>query len=333
MTQSLAIQCPNRGPWACLPERVAEIRSMIERCAGEQSRAGATLAGYAGFHRVGGVAVVSLVGPMEKYRTWASWLLGSVIATEVQAAIEGAVQQKGIGAIALFIDSPGGTVAGTADLAETVRRAAQVKPVTAYISDLGASGAYWVASQCSHISTNSTALVGSIGTYAIVGDFEGLYERSGVKVHVVRTGEFKGSGVEGTEITKEQLVEFQRVIESVNREFLKGVGRGRGLPMDWVRKLADGRVHVASEALGLKLIDAIKPWDDVLAELVARYPGPPSALSVKERNAPASRVQLQALPSVSSAKLEEGRVASRVASTERYRSDYRRSQPAISGWN
>lgn len=131
-----------------------------------------------------------------------------------------------------------------------------------HIEDIGASAAYWGASAASEITANAAAIVGSIGTYAVVTDLSAAAENDGVKVHVVRAGEYKGAGVPGTEVTDEQLAEVQRLINSRNDFFLRAVSSGRSLPIAQVRELADGRVHPAKDALNLRLIDRIASFDD-----------------------------------------------------------------------
>jgi len=139
--------------------------------------------------------------------------------------------------------------------------------VTAYIEDLGASAAYFVASQAGRIVANQAAEVGSIGTYGVVMDSSGMAAREGIKVHVVKAGRYKGMGVPGTEITSEQLVEMQRVVDAANALFIAAVARGRPMSADRVAELADGRVHIAAEALKLNLIDGIQTFDAALESL------------------------------------------------------------------
>jgi len=165
------------------------------------------------------------------------------------------------------IDSPGGTVAGTRDLADEVARAAKQKPVVAYIEDLGASAAYWIASQANKIYANPTAIVGSIGTYGVICDFSAQAAMIGVKVHVLRAGQFKGAGEPGTEITPEQLAEWQRIVDQLNEHFVRGVAAGRkGLSLAAVRELADGRAHVGEAAVTLGLVDGVQSFDATLQQ-------------------------------------------------------------------
>jgi len=222
-------------------------------------------AGFKGYYRndSDGVAVLSLNGTLQKQRASMSAATSTVIARQ---ELRAAVKDAAVGAILLAIDSPGGTSAGTAELAAEVAAARAVKPVFTHFTDLGASAAYWIGSQAGKAVANEAALVGSIGTYAVVSDYSALAAKEGVKVHVVRAGEYKGTGVPGTEVTAAQLAEMQSIVDSRNAMFLDGVASGRSMAMERVKALADGRVHAAKDAVGLGLIDAVGSFDSVFAE-------------------------------------------------------------------
>lgn len=212
-----------------------------------------------------GVALVNLRGPLMKFR---SSLAPGTSTRFARQQIRQAMDDGQVGAILLVIDSPGGTVAGTSDLAEDVARASAKKPVYAFLEDLTASAAMWIASQTQKIIANSpTALVGSIGTYAVLHDYSGYAEKMGLKVHVVKAGEFKGAGEPGTEITQEQIAQVQSVVDSLNSEFLNAVARGRKMPLSQVQAIADGRIHPANEAKRIGLVDAIQSIDQTLSDL------------------------------------------------------------------
>src|SRR5690606_31819803 len=119
---------------------------------------------------------------------------GGASTVRTRRAIRSAAADKSVSAIMLLIDSPGGSVSGTSDLADDVANAKKKKPVYAYIEDTCCSAAYWVASQCSAIYANPTAIVGSIGTYMVVADYSRMAENAGVKVHCISTGKYKGAG-------------------------------------------------------------------------------------------------------------------------------------------
>jgi ClpP class serine protease len=122
---------------------------------------------------------------------------------------------------------------------------------------MAASAAYWLASQTDHIEANATAQVGSIGVYSVMVDSSQAYEDAGIRVHVVRSGSHKGSGVEGSPITPEDISEEQRMIDQLSHMFAATVARGRGLTPAQVAELATGQVWLAADALKLGLIDSI----------------------------------------------------------------------------
>jgi signal peptide peptidase SppA len=178
------------------------------------------------------------------------------------------VSNPEVAAIILHVDSPGGTASGTSDLANEIRDASRSKPVWAFIEDLSASAAYWVASAAQRVVANDvSALIGSIGTYQIIHDSSEMANQLGVKVHVIRAGDLKGVGTPGTEVTESHLQEFQRIVNSVNESFLSGVSQGRRMTIQRVMELADGRLFTANEALDHKLIDAVQTWDQTISEL------------------------------------------------------------------
>jgi signal peptide peptidase SppA len=212
----------------------------------------------------GGVGVIRLNGAMTKY---GSSLSGSQGTITTRRAVRSAARDESVKAIALLIDSPGGATAGTGDLADEVAAAAKVKPVVAYIEDLGASAAYWVASQASEVVANDTALVGSIGTYMVIDDWSGAYAQKGIKTHVIHAGQYKGAGVQGSDLTAEQIADFQRLVNEINDRFVRGVAKGRKMSLEQARELSDGRMHIAGQAQKLGLVDRISSWAEVVSGL------------------------------------------------------------------
>lgn len=212
----------------------------------------------------GGVAVVPIRGSLMKQT---SSLSGGTSTVRARRQVRLAARDQEVAAILLLVDSPGGTVSGTGDLADDVAAANKQKPVVAFVEDLGASAAYWIASQARQVFANRTALVGSIGTFAVIEDLSSRAAALGIKVHVIRAGAFKGAGTPGTEITPSQLAEWQRVVDQSNAFFLEAVARGRRLPLGRVQELADGRVHLAADAQRLGLIDGVKTLDQIVAAL------------------------------------------------------------------
>jgi signal peptide peptidase SppA len=282
------------GPWAILEE---PFRTAVERINGMDMAAhvratqAATAEPKASSRESDypltsdGVALIAIQGEMMKF---ASSLSAATSTVWVRRQLRAATADERVKAILLTIDSPGGTVAGTRDLADDVVAAGQRKPLWAFIEDMGASAAYWVASQAERVYTNATAMVGSIGTFAVLEDYSGAAAAKGIKVHVLRAGAHKGTGVPGTEVTAEQLAEWQRKVDELNEFFLAGVSAGRKLPLEKVRQLADGRVHVGAAAQGLGLTDGVRSIDQVLGELSTKVSTRRTRAMSEPTNAPAA---------------------------------------------
>ena len=221
-----------------------------------------------------GIATIELRGALTKYGSSMS-SAPSMLMT--QRAVRGLTDDPACKGVMMIFDSPGGTVSGTSDLAEAIASCAAVKPVMGFIEDLGASAAYWLASQCTTIVANPSAMVGSIGTYGVLQDSSRMAANAGVTVHVIRAGAFKGAGVPGTEITDQQLAEYQRIVDGMNAMFLGGVARGRRMKPEQVTAIADGRVHQAADAKKMGLIDAVQSLAAATSAFTASVLAKPSA--------------------------------------------------------
>lgn len=214
-----------------------------------------------GYQVVNGIAIVPLDGPLMK--VWSKY--GGTSSVWARAAIRNADKDESVKAIMLHIDSPGGTGAGTAELGDAVKSAA--KPIHAHIDDLGASAAYWVASQADHVSVNRAGFVGSIGTYATVYDTSGAAELAGVKVHVVSTGPYKGAGEDGIPVTDEHLAYWQDIVNKHFSHFENAVRDGRRMLKAQFNKVSDGRVFGSIESKALGLIDSVESFERAVIRL------------------------------------------------------------------
>jgi len=210
-----------------------------------------------------GIAVVDLVGTMTKYGGSFAAMPGGLVG--LRRTLRSAALDPKASAIVLRVDSPGGNVAGTGDLAADVRALNAIKPIVAFIEDIGASAAYYVASQAALIVATKDTLVGSIGVYMVIDDWSSFFAQAGVKRRVIKFGEHKGDGVQGTEATAAQIDDFERVVEEIGGVFVDAVAAGRGIGREAALKLADGRIHGAARALSLGLIDRIGTQEQAIA--------------------------------------------------------------------
>lgn len=208
-------------------------------------------------------AMIPLAGPMTKGDS----KFGGTSTVRTRHMLRQAVRDPEVHHIVLQVYSPGGHVDGVQDLADEVFRIRGQKPIVAHIEDLGASAAYWVASQADRITANGTAEVGSIGTMAILEDSSKRLERLGITVHVIATGPYKGLGVEGAPVSAEALGYVRQRVEAINAHFLQSIQRGRGLTADGMALVSDGRVHHAAPAARLGLLDAVQDLETTLEDL------------------------------------------------------------------
>ena len=181
-----------------------------------------------------GIGVVSIEGPiLRKPDLFARVIFGATSSEEIGAALREAAGRDDIRAVFLDIDSPGGTVAGTPELASTVASINERKPVYAFTSGLMASAAYWVASQARAIYATPSAQVGSIGVVQAVIDDSAALDAEGIKVEVFAVGKYKAMGAPGTPLTDDQRELINSNLAEIAGEFHKAVlARGRSIPAE-----------------------------------------------------------------------------------------------------
>src|SRR5262245_51403134 len=179
-----------------------------------------------------------------------------------------------IRAILLNIDSPGGGVAVSQELYAEVKRLREKKnkTIVAYVSSTGASGAYYVACAANKIVANPGTIIGSIGVIAEWVSYEDLLAWAKLKSIVFKTGEFKDTGSPTRTLTDRERSYFQGLIDDMYVQFVQAVASGRGLDLQDVRSLADGRVFTGRDAKERKLIDEIGNFQDAV-DLTAKLAG------------------------------------------------------------
>jgi len=144
---------------------------------------------------------------------------------EIGAALDAL---DGATGLVLAVNSPGGSAQGCGACADLIRDTAAKIPVVAHISVIGASGAYWLASQANRIIAERDAIVGSVGCFSVMRDYSEMLEGAGIKTHVLRYGERKGAHIVGARLTEGQLATEQGIVDALGTAFLEAVTRGRG---------------------------------------------------------------------------------------------------------
>lgn len=188
---------------------------------------------------------------------------GGVITPEdVLDQLDMAANDDSVKAVLLRIDSPGGTVAASQEIAMAVARIE--KPVVASIGDIGASGAYMVAAQCDHIIAAPGSAVGSIGVIMEIPNVKGLLDKLGVEFAVITQGELKDAGSPFRSVSPTETLLLKGQMKIAYDQFIADVAKGRGLDEKKVRELATGWAWLGSEAKDLGLVDSLGNYDDAV---------------------------------------------------------------------
>lgn len=207
----------------------------------------------------GDVATVRITGPLMRQVPWIFSFFGIEASSYdyIREDLAEALDRRDVKVIRLLVSSPGGEVAGVEEVAAAIRAAKAVKRVEAVVEDLCASAAYWLASQAGEISAGPNDQIGSIGVYQALLDSSQAAAEAGLKVVVVASGPFKGTGLRGTPITEEQLAPVRDIVDGLASNFIGAVAGGRGRSVDQVKQWATGQLWLASTAKELGLIDRV----------------------------------------------------------------------------
>ncbi len=176
-----------------------------------------------------------------------------------------------VAAVVLYVDSPGGLVQSTPELAEAVRRVAKVKPIHVIAENYLASGAMWVAAGATSITASPSTLVGSIGVIYLLIDDSELFKQLGVRVVTVASSELKSVGVPGVEVTPEHVGVLRYLVDVSYAQFESAISRGRKLTGDKLNAVTDASVWYAAGAKIKGLIDNVELFEDAIAKISAKY--------------------------------------------------------------
>jgi protease IV len=165
------------------------------------------------------------------------------------------------------INSPGGVVAPSQSMYQTLVRIRQEDgvPVVAAIGSVGASGGYYVALAADSILALPGSITGSIGVLMEYPNVSALLERLGVRMEVVKAGDQKDIASPFRDMEPEHRAILEAMIEDVHDQFIEIVAEARGMSLDQVRAVADGRIVSGRQAQALGLVDRLGNRDEAIA--------------------------------------------------------------------
>lgn len=168
-------------------------------------------------------------------------------------------------AIVLRINSPGGGVAPAQEIFNQVLKVRENGTyVVVSLSSVAASGGYYIACAGDSILANPGTITGSIGVILSFLTFEGLMDKVGVEMEVIKSGEMKDVGSFSREMTQKEREMLQNALNDVYNQFVMAVSQARNMDIEQVEELADGSIYTGNQALELGLVDKLGGLEDAI---------------------------------------------------------------------
>ncbi|MCB0080501.1 MAG: signal peptide peptidase SppA [Caldilineaceae bacterium] len=187
---------------------------------------------------------------------------GGAYSTTIVDQLKQAAEDELVKAVVLVVDSPGGSVYASDEIARQV--AAMEKPVLSAMGSMAASGGYFVSAPADEIWASPHTLTCSIGVIIELLNYDKLAADYGVEAVVYKSGANKDMGNPFRQATPEEEQIWQAMIDEAYDAFVTVVASGRDLAEERVREIADGRVCTGQQALALKLVDKLGYLPDVI---------------------------------------------------------------------
>ncbi|PIN86077.1 signal peptide peptidase SppA [Candidatus Woesearchaeota archaeon CG10_big_fil_rev_8_21_14_0_10_44_13] len=217
---------------------------------------------FTGEMDTGNTALIKVEGTIS---TTGGSLFGDDLAVseDIVKMIKKADSNPAIKAIIIEIDSPGGSGVASDEISSALKKTN--KTTVAVIRDIGASGGYWVASSADHIIANRMSITGSIGVIASYIDFSGLINRYNMTYEQLVAGKYKDIGTPFRQLTPEERKMMQEFLDEVHADFIEEVAANRNMPVEDIRKIADGMFFTGRKAKELGLVDELGGSDEAKA--------------------------------------------------------------------
>ena len=185
-------------------------------------------------------------------------LVGPIIeVSEVLEQIESASTNDRVKGVLFVVDSPGGAVAPSIELAYAIKRLKELKPVVAYAKGTIASGSYYASIWADEIMVNPGSMVGSIGVVMQGADLSEVMQKIGIRTQSVQAGKYKKIGTPDRKWADYEVKELNKVIQGTYDMFTKDVASARGLDINKRDSYANAHIFTASQAKEVGLVDSL----------------------------------------------------------------------------
>ncbi len=240
-------------------------------CLGLVIFASVFIAGFFAFRSLGlvGIAMLPIEGILDSGKSESTLMMEVTGAQTVSQLLRQSARNPQVRALVVFIDSPGGSAAAAQEIFHSIRwfKERTGKPVVAAMGDVAASGGYYVACAADKIYALPSTLTGSIGVIWQSVNFERLLANLGIKPETLKAGQFKDIGSFFRSMTQQERELLQRMLNDVHNQFIADVAKGRNLPVEKVRSIADGRILTGKQAKALGLVDELGSLGDAIRDL------------------------------------------------------------------
>lgn len=183
-------------------------------------------------------------------------------------ALRKAAKDDHVKGVLIRMNTPGGTVSTSQEIMDAVIAVKTAgKPIYASMSDLSASGGYYVACACDKIFAQPGTITGSIGVIMNLMNFKTLGDKVGINAVVIKSGPFKDIASPYRQMTDDERNILQSIISDSYDQFVTAVAKGRRMKVEDVKRLADGRIYSGRQAKKNGLVDELGGYDDALDDL------------------------------------------------------------------
>jgi len=173
-------------------------------------------------------------------------------------------KDAGIKAILIKVNSPGGAIAPSQEIYREIEKTIPVKKVVVSMGTVAASGGYYIAAAANKIVANPGTITGSIGVIMEFVRVEDLLTKIGVDLEIMKSGEFKDIGSPDRKLTQREREILNAMIMDMQNQFVEAIVRGRGLSLEEVQRIADGRIFSGARARELGLVDVLGNFQDAV---------------------------------------------------------------------
>lgn len=198
---------------------------------------------------------IDLVGPI-------------MIVDDVLEKIEKAKNDPAVKGVMINVNSPGGAVAPSVELAYAIKELKEVKPVVVYASGVIASGSYYASIWANKIIANPGSMVGSIGVIMQGANVSELMQKIGIKTQTVKVGQYKETGTPTRAWSDLEKAELEKVIKDTYDIFISDVSSARGLKKEDHKIYANAHIFTARQAKEVGLVDEVATLSKAKADLI-----------------------------------------------------------------